>query len=70
MMVCAVAAGPVFAMTLSIGAMEIIPVGVVKSLVQTSPLFMIPIDILRKKRISVLSVIGTLVSVAGVILLF
>ncbi len=70
MMVCASAAGPVFAMTLSIGAMELIPVGVVKSLVQTSPLFLIPIDIMRKKRLSVLSVIGTLVSVAGVILLF
>ena len=70
MIVCASAAGPVFAMTLSIGAMELIPVGVVKSLVQTSPLFLIPIDIFRKKKISVLSVIGTLVSVAGVVLLF
>lgn len=70
MMVCASAAGPVFAMTLSIGAMELIPVGVVKSLVQTSPLFLIPIDIFRKKKITALSVIGTLVSVAGVILLF
>ncbi len=70
MMVFATAAGPVFAMTLSIGAMELIPVGVVKSLVQTSPLFLIPIDLLMKKRFSALSVMGTLISVAGVFLLF
>ena len=70
MMVFATAAGPVFAMTLSIGAMDLIPVGVVKSLVQTSPLFLIPIDLLMKKRFSALSVIGTLISVAGVFLLF
>jgi len=70
MMVCASAAGPVFGMTLSIGAMNLIPVGVVKSLVQTSPIFLIPIDLIRKKKITGLSVIGTLISVAGVILLF
>ena len=70
MMVFAVAAGPVFGMTLSMGAMELIPVGVVKSLVQTSPVFLILIDLFRGRKISAMSLIGTLVSVAGVILLF
>lgn len=71
MMVCAVAAGPVLGMALSLGAMERIPVGVVRSLVQTSPVFLVLIDvIIRRKRISWLSLLGTLVSVAGVALLF
>ncbi len=71
MMVCAVTLGPVLGMTLTLGAMNTIPAGVVKSLSQTSPIFLIPIDIIfRKKRLTMLSVLGTLVSVAGVILLF
>ncbi len=70
MMVTAVAAGPVFGMTLSIGAMDLIPVGVVKSLVQTGPVFLIPVDLIRRKKVSAVSLVGTLVSVAGVILLF
>ncbi len=71
MMVFAVSFGPVFGMTLTMGALNLIPAGVVKSLSQTSPLFLIPIDIIiRKKKVSMLSLLGTLVSVAGVVLLF
>jgi drug/metabolite transporter (DMT)-like permease len=71
MMVCAVTLGPVLGMTLTLGAMNMIPAGVVKSLSQTSPVFLIPIDIfIRKKKVTMLSMLGTLVSVVGVILLF
>ena len=70
MMVLAVILGPVLGVTLTLGAMRLIPAGVVRSLYQTSPVFLIPIDLLRKKKISLLSLLGTLVSVGGVILLF
>ncbi len=70
MMVFSVILGPVLGVTLTLGAMEMIPAGVVRSLSQTSPVFLIPIDIIRKKKISALSILGTLVSVAGVIILF
>jgi drug/metabolite transporter (DMT)-like permease len=71
MMICAVTLGPVLGMTLTLGAMNMIPAGVVKSLSQTSPVFLIPIDIfIRKKKVTMLSMLGTLVSVVGVILLF
>ena len=70
-MVLAVVAGPVLGTTLSLGAMSRAPVGIVKSIVNSSPVFMIPIDcFFRKKKLTLLSVSGTLISVAGVMLLF
>ncbi len=71
MMLFSVLLGPVLGVTLTLGAMEIIPAGVVRSLSQTSPVFLIPVDlIIGRKRISMLSLLGTFVSVAGVVLLF
>ena len=70
-MVLAVAAGPVLGTTLSLGAMAKASVGIVKSIVNSSPVFMIPIDyFFRKKKLTLLSVAGTVISVAGVMLLF
>ena len=70
-MILAVIAGPVLGTTLSLGAMSKAPVGIVKSIVNSSPVFMIPIDYyFRKKKLTLLSVSGTIISVAGVMLLF
>lgn len=70
-MILAVAAGPVLGTTLSLGAMAKAPVGIVKSIVNSSPVFMIPIDYFyRKKKLTFLSVAGTIISVLGVMLLF
>ncbi len=70
-MILAVAAGPVLGTTLSLGAMTKAPVGIVKSIVNSSPVFMIPIDYyFRKKKLTLLSVAGTIISVLGVMLLF
>lgn len=70
MMFFSVLLGPVLGVTLTLKAMEMIPAGVVRSLSQTSPVFLIPVDLIRKKKVSALSLVGTLVSVAGVVLLF
>jgi len=71
LMILAVVAGPVLGTTLSLGAMARAPVGIVKSIVNSSPVFMIPIDyFFRKKRLTLLSVSGTVISVVGVMLLF
>lgn len=70
-MILAVIAGPVLGTTFSLGAMAKAPVGIVKSIVNSSPVFMIPIDyFFRKKKLTLMSVSGTIVSVAGVMLLF
>jgi len=70
-MILAVVAGPVLGTTLSLSAMAKAPVGIVKSIVNSSPVFMIPIDyFFRKKKLTLLSVSGTIISVAGVMLLF
>ena len=70
-MILAVLAGPVLGTTLSLGAMAKAPVGIVKSIVNSSPVFMIPIDcFFRKKKLTLMSVSGTIISVAGVMLLF
>lgn len=70
MMALAVALGPVVGAALSMGAMTRAPAAIVRSLVQTSPILMLPIDIfIRKRKVSVLSFIGTIISVVGVIVL-
>lgn len=70
-LILAVIAGPVLGTTLSLGAMTKAPVGIVKSIVNSSPVLMIPIDYFyRKKKLTFLSVAGTVISVLGVMLLF
>lgn len=69
-MALAVALGPVLGAALSLGAMNRAPAAIVKSLVQTSPIIMLPIDIfIRKRKVSAISFAGTVISVIGVIIL-
>ncbi len=71
MIICASSLGPVIGMTLTMGAMSRIPVGIVKSITQISPILLIPMDVLfLHKKVTLISMIGTVVSVAGVVLLF
>ena len=63
--------GPVLGMSFQMMALKLAPVGIVSALSQISPLFMLPIDILvLKKRVHALSFAGTLISIAGAVLLF
>ena len=52
-------------------ALRLAPVGIVSALSQISPLFMLPIDkVVFKKKISINSYIGTIISIVGTILMF
>ena len=67
----AVVTGPVLGMSFQMLALKLAPVGIVSALSQISPLFMLPIDrLLFKKRISINSYIGTLISIIGTLLMF
>lgn len=63
--------GPILGMWAQLTAFAYIPVGVATSLAQLSPLVLLPADIfIYKKKLSTLSILGTCISVLGVILLF
>ena len=67
----AVVTGPVLGMSFQMLALRLAPVGIVTALSQISPLFMLPIDrIVFKKKISINSYIGTLISIFGTLLMF
>lgn len=46
------------------------PVGIAQTLLATSPIFVLPIAALQKEKLSLRSILGVLVSIAGVCLLF
>jgi len=63
--------GPALGMCSQLYAMTLLPVGVVSAIGQTSPILILPYEILvMKKRVSLCSVLGTLISIAGVAMLF
>lgn len=67
----AVVTGPVLGMSFQMLALRLAPVGIVSALSQISPLFMLPIDkVVFKKKISINSYIGTIISIVGTILMF
>lgn len=63
--------GPVIGMSLLLTAFNYSPVGLVTSIVQISPIFILLYEILvLKKNIKVFGIIGTIISVIGVSIMF
>ncbi|ADK81501.1 DMT family transporter [Sediminispirochaeta smaragdinae] len=63
--------GPILGIVLSLYALTWAPVGIVTALMQTSPIFLLPIDRLYfKKRVSKGAVAGTITAIVGTALLF
>jgi drug/metabolite transporter (DMT)-like permease len=67
----AVVVGPVLGIILSLYALNWAPVGIVTTLMQVSPIMLLPVDIfILKKKVSMGAVLGTFLAVGGVVLLF
>lgn len=71
LLIAAALAGPVFGMLLALYAFTWAPVGIVTTLMQLTPIMLIPIDkFYLKKHIPLGAVWGTMIAVAGAGLLF
>ena len=67
----AVVVGPVLGIILSLYALNWAPVGIVTTLIQVSPILLLPVDIfILKKKVSIKAVTGTLLAVGGAAMLF
>lgn len=67
----AVLVGPVMGIILSLYALNWAPVGIVTTLMQVSPVMLLPVDIfILKKKVSVGAIAGTVLAVGGTTLLF
>jgi len=67
----AVIVGPVLGIILSLYALNWAPVGIVTTLMQVSPIMLLPVDIfILKKKVSARAAFGTLLAVGGAALLF
>lgn len=67
----AVVVGPVLGIILSLYALTWAPVGIVTTLMQVSPIILLPVDVfILKKKVSLKAVLGTLFAVGGAALLF
>ncbi|HAK44782.1 MAG TPA: EamA family transporter [Spirochaeta sp.] len=63
--------GPVLGIILTLYALQLAPVGIVTTLTQISPIILLPIEaIFLKRRITFWILTGTLVAVAGAVILF
>jgi len=63
--------GPVLGMILSMYALTLAPVGIVTTLMQTTPILLLPIDrYVFHKHITVRAVVGTVLAIAGAGMLF
>ncbi|MDC7238279.1 MAG: DMT family transporter [Sphaerochaetaceae bacterium] len=63
--------GPIIGITILLAAFNYAPVGLVTAIAQISPIFILVYELVfLKKRISLLEIIGTLISVLGVSLMF
>ncbi len=71
LLVFAAISGPVLGMSSQMLALTLAPVGIVTAISQISPVLLLPIDkFVFRRRLSVASVAGTLISIAGVVMLF
>ena len=71
LLVLASLTGPVLGMTMQMFAFNLAPVGLVSAIVQINPLFILLFDWLYlKKTLSLWAVMGTFISVIGVVLMF
>lgn len=67
----AVVVGPVSGIVLSLYALNWAPVGIVTTLMQVSPIILLPVDMfILKKKVSFKAIFGTLLAVGGAVLLF
>ena len=63
--------GPVGGMTCQMQAMNLAPVGIVTAISQVSPVLLLPVDkFILKKKLTLSSIAGTIISILGVALLF
>lgn len=63
--------GTVLGTTLAMGALKYAPAGIVTSLKQISPIFILPYEALvQKRKLSISDIAGTLISVFGIFLVF
>lgn len=63
--------GTVTGTTVAMGALKFAPAGIVTSLKQISPIFILPYEtFVLKKKLTIFAVVGTIVSVFGVFLIF
>lgn len=62
--------GTIAATTFGVGAIKYAPAGIVTSIKQMSPVFILPYDFFVLKKHSVSAVAGTIVALAGVVLFF
>lgn len=63
--------GPVLGMSSQMFAFTLAPVGVVTAISQISPVLLLPVDrFVFHRKLSVASVLGTFISIAGVVMLF
>lgn len=63
--------GPVLGMILSLTALSMAPVGIVTALMQTTPIWLLPLDhFIFKKQITRGAVAGTFIAIGGTVLLF
>ena len=51
-------------------ALQYAPVGITQTLLSTSPLFILPIALIRKEKVTWVAAIGAVISILGVVLLF
>lgn len=71
LLLAATVAGPVVGMSSQMKAFSLAPVGLVTTITQISPILLLPYDwLVAKRTISQASVIGTLLSIAGIAILF
>lgn len=71
LVVAAAVVGPVLGIILNLQALKMAPVGVVTTLSQLTPIMLLPLErFVLKRHISTAAVTGTIVAVAGSILLF
>lgn len=71
LLVFAAISGPVLGMSSQMLALTLAPVGIVTAISQISPVLLLPIDkFVFRRRLSAASVAGTLISIAGVVMLF
>ncbi len=63
--------GPALGMCSQMYAMTLLPVGVVSAIGQTSPILILPYELaVMKKKVGFYSILGTVISIVGVIILF
>ena len=63
--------GPVLGIIMTLYALQLAPVGIVTTLTQISPVLLLPVEaVMFKRKITASILIGTLVAVAGAVMLF